>query len=61
MLNVIFAVIFVVVFINFSQSTYNANESFEMAEVDVRFSNPSSTPITVQVTTRDISANSRGI
>ena len=55
-----FTVIFVVVFVNFSQLTYNASEGSEMAEVDIRFSNPSSTAITVQVTNRDISANSRG-
>ena len=40
---------------------YNANEASEKAEVDVHFSNPSSTDITVQVTNRDISASSRGM
>ena len=40
---------------------YNANEASERAEVDIRFDNPSSTDITVQVTNRDISASSRGM
>ena len=53
--------LFVVVLVNFGLSVYNANEASERAEVDVRFSNPSSTDITVQVTNRDISASSRGI
>ena len=40
---------------------YSANEMSQRAEVDLRFSNPSSTDITVQVTNRDNSATSRGM
>ena len=54
-------IIFVVVIVNFGLSTYNTSESTENVELDLRLSNPSSTDISVQVTTRDISANSRGM
>ena len=53
--------LFVVVLVNFGLPVYSANEASERAEVDVHFSNPSSTDITVQVTNRDISASSRGM
>lgn len=52
---------FLVIVVNFGLSTYIADESSKNVEVDIRFSNPSSTDITVQVTNRDISANSRGM
>ena len=54
-------VIFVVVFVNFGMSTYSVNESSENIKLDLQFSNPSSTDISVQVTNRDISANSIGM
>ena len=53
--------LFVVILVNFGLPLYNANEAFERAEVDIHFSNPSSTDVTVQVTNRDISASSRGM
>jgi len=54
-------VIFVVVFVNFGLSTYSVNESSEIIELDLQFSNPSSTDISVQVTNHDITANSIGM
>ena len=54
-------IISVVVFVDFGLSTYDVGESSENVKLDLRLSNPSSTDISVQVTTRDISANSRGM
>lgn len=57
---VILVCYFLVVSVNFGQSTYSANENTTNVEVNLQLSNPSSTEIIVQVTNRDISANSRG-
>ena len=56
----LFALLFLVIFVNFGLSSYNVNESSERTEINIYFSNPSSTDITVEVTNHDISASSRG-
>ena len=54
-------IISTVVLVNFGLSAYNAIESSENVVLDLQLSNPSSTDISVQVTSRDVSANSRGM
>ena len=44
---------------SFGQSTYNANESSENIEIDVQLSSPSSTDITLQVVSNDVTAISK--
>ena len=42
--------------INFSQPVYNIDENSEVIEILLLFSNPSSTAITVEVTSEEINA-----